>query len=297
MSKKDTTKDQAESITRPKHIFRVHRNKNFVTINKTCLEDKRLSLKAKGLHCLMLAQRDDWVFYFDNLMARSTDGETATRNALNELIELNYVHRYPEYEHGKIVRWHTDVYEVPTPRLASSEPKKPTLRKPQSRKPTSSKSSPNNNNSNKINSNKDLLIAHSGNAPGELNAASNGSAIGRLSTAEVQVIFDSMWKIYPLKKSKQRALQSLNKILEGKPKDVAEQLAKDIWHGLLACINEHKAKEELKRQGGDIWVPNMPHLTTWLNQSRWEDGYESPEDLLRNAKPKGGILNTSSIFN
>ncbi len=99
-------------------------------------------------------------------------------------------------------------------------------------------------------------------------------------------LFEEMWKMYPLKKAKQKALEALKGVVSGIGLPEAEKLAKTIWGGFSAHVAEHQAKLQLKQQGADIWVPELPHLTTWLNQRRWEDDYQSPEDILRGATRK-----------
>jgi hypothetical protein len=108
----------------------------------------------------------------------------------------------------------------------------------------------------------------------------------KMTKDELQIIFDKLWDIYPLKKAKQKAKESIFKIFKGKTKVEAENLAIKIWEGLNACVTEHTVKNELKNQGGDLWIPNLPHLTTWLNQSRWEDSYMAANDILNSTERK-----------
>lgn len=130
--------------------------------------------------------------------------------------------------------------------------------------------------------NKDLLIKKENNV---------------LSENDTKEIFNKLWEMYPLKKAKQKALEAFIKLLKGKSKEEAEKLAKTIWGGLRACIEEHQAKTQLQEQGGDVWVPNLPHLSTWLNQARWGDDYQQPSDILASTKHKKGLLDIRTIFN
>lgn len=95
------------------NIVRIKKNSNFVVMDKTPLNDKRLSWKAKGIIAYMLSKPDDWTFYLDEVMTHSTDGERAFRSGLNELKEYGYVKREPIREGQRIVRWETVVYENP----------------------------------------------------------------------------------------------------------------------------------------------------------------------------------------
>ncbi len=103
--------------------------------------------------------------------------------------------------------------------------------------------------------------------------------------------FVLLWGLYPLKKNKEAARKALGKVFRGlTPKD-RDALAKAVYEGLRAHIGEHETKQELAKQGADVWVPELPHLATWINNRRWEDGYQDPTELLSSAKKK-----TSSPF-
>jgi uncharacterized phage protein (TIGR02220 family) len=94
-------------------IFRVQKNANYVVMNRTALNDDRLTWKAKGIIAYMLSMPDDWVFYISELVKHSKDGEKAFRSGLKELKENGYVKRYPVYEDKKISHWETVIHEVP----------------------------------------------------------------------------------------------------------------------------------------------------------------------------------------
>lgn len=117
-----------------------------------------------------------------------------------------------------------------------------------------------------------------------------------LSKSEINLIFDKVWGIYPLKKAKQKALEALTKAFKGKDAAQSEDIATAIWRGLNAHLQEHQAKSELAQQGGDVWVPNLPHLSTWLNQYRWEDEYQEPADILASTTNKRGIVDINQFF-
>lgn len=96
-------------------IIRVEKNKDnpYVVINKTLLEDKRLSWKAKGMLTYLLSKPDNWKPIREELVKASKDGITVVRNTLKELEELGYMKRQPIREDGKIKAWEHVVYEIP----------------------------------------------------------------------------------------------------------------------------------------------------------------------------------------
>ncbi|MGE6602274.1 conserved phage C-terminal domain-containing protein [Lysinibacillus fusiformis] len=94
-------------------IMRVEKKKDYTVMNRTALNDKRLSWKAKGIIAYMLSMPDDWVFYMEELMTHATDGERSFRSGFDELKKNGYVKRFPIYENRKVARWETVVYETP----------------------------------------------------------------------------------------------------------------------------------------------------------------------------------------
>lgn len=94
-------------------IMRVAKNGNYTVMNRTALNDNRLSWKAKGIIAYMLSMPDDWVFYIEELTKHSTDGEKSFRAGFKELKECGYVERRPIREGQRIKEWETIVHEVP----------------------------------------------------------------------------------------------------------------------------------------------------------------------------------------
>lgn len=96
-----------------RNIHRVEKNSNYVVMNRTALNDEKLSWKAKGIMAYMLSMPDDWTFYITELVSHATDGEKSFRSGFNELRDSGYVKRVPIYEGNKISHWETVVYEIP----------------------------------------------------------------------------------------------------------------------------------------------------------------------------------------
>lgn len=96
-------------------IVRVAKNSNYVVMNRTALNDKRLSWKAKGIMAYLLSMPDDWVFYMEELQSHSTDGKASFQSGFKELKDCGYVERRPikDDETGKITHWETVVHEIP----------------------------------------------------------------------------------------------------------------------------------------------------------------------------------------
>lgn len=94
-------------------IVRIRKNSNFVVMDKTSLNDKRLSWKAKGIMAYMLSKPDDWTFYLDEIATHSTDGMSSFRSGFNELKKLGYIQRVQSRDETGKFNWETIVYEQP----------------------------------------------------------------------------------------------------------------------------------------------------------------------------------------
>ena len=71
--------------------FRVNKNVNYTVMSNHHLQDKRLSLKAKGLLSYMLSLPDDWDYSLKGLTVGCKDGLDSVRTAVLELEEHGYV--------------------------------------------------------------------------------------------------------------------------------------------------------------------------------------------------------------
>jgi hypothetical protein len=67
--------------------------KQFVQISNALARDKRLSFKAKGIFMLIASHRDGYGISEESIAAMSTDGLTAVRTGLKELINHGYLLR------------------------------------------------------------------------------------------------------------------------------------------------------------------------------------------------------------
>ena len=67
----------------------------FAQISIDILQDKDLSLKAKGMMSVILSLSDDWQFSIKGLISIVKEGKTAVYAVINELIEAGYCKRQP----------------------------------------------------------------------------------------------------------------------------------------------------------------------------------------------------------
>ena len=96
-------------------VIRVDKNKEnpYLIMNKTGLNDKNLSLKAKGLLCYFLSLPDDWKIYESELISHHKDGRDSIRGAIKELLDNGYIERESQRsDKGKFKGYDYIVYEI-----------------------------------------------------------------------------------------------------------------------------------------------------------------------------------------
>ena len=94
--------------------FRVNKNVNYTVMSNYHLQDKKLSLKAKGLLSYMLSLPDDWDYSLKGLTIGCKDGLDNVRTAVLELEEHGYVRRQKvRNARGQIIDYDYQVYESP----------------------------------------------------------------------------------------------------------------------------------------------------------------------------------------
>ncbi|WP_393965219.1 DnaD domain protein [Exiguobacterium sp. S22-S28] len=94
-------------------IIRIKKEDNYVVIDKTTLNNRELSWKAKGLHSYLMGLPDDWKVQESDLVNRSSDGRASTRSAIKELTDAGYIKRVAVREKGKFKEWEFVVHERP----------------------------------------------------------------------------------------------------------------------------------------------------------------------------------------
>ena len=106
-------------------IYRIHKEDNYVIVDKAFLLNEKISLKAKGLLALLLSYPDDWQFYEAEIVQHAADKVNSLKSGLKELIENGYiVRKHAKDEKGKFKCFEYHIYE------------KPMLEKPMLEKPT-----------------------------------------------------------------------------------------------------------------------------------------------------------------
>lgn len=98
-------------------IYRVVKDKEnpYVMVNKSFVNDKSLSWKAKGILLYLLSKPDDWKIYESDIIKNSSDGRDSVRSGIKELIEAGYIERTLRQDvKGRLMGYEYCVYEVST---------------------------------------------------------------------------------------------------------------------------------------------------------------------------------------
>ena len=79
----------------------INKKGNYTTIQNELINDKSISLKAKGILLYMLSKPFDWKYNPKEIAANSKDGLDSVYSGLKELIEAGYVSR-KRYADGRV---------------------------------------------------------------------------------------------------------------------------------------------------------------------------------------------------
>ena len=117
--------------------FRVNKNVNYTVMSNHHLQDKRLSLKAKGLLSYMLSLPDDWDYSLKGLTTGCRDGIDSVRSAVHELEDGGYLCRSKVRDaRGRIIDYNYEVFELPQKEQIEKRPA-PVPNSPSSENPMS----------------------------------------------------------------------------------------------------------------------------------------------------------------
>lgn len=97
-------------------VFRVNKTKDYVTMSKTHLKEKNMSLKAKGLLSEMLGLPNEWDYSINGLVSINKENESAIKSTLAELKEFGYLKvtkLLPNATTSGRIEYIYDIYENP----------------------------------------------------------------------------------------------------------------------------------------------------------------------------------------
>lgn len=108
-------------------VFRVERTKDFTIMSNHHLRNRNLSLKAKGLHSLMLSLPEGWDYTQAGLAHICRDGLSSIRATVAELEEHGYLKRHRlRNDKGQLTETEYTILEHPVrPQIASGSQSDP----------------------------------------------------------------------------------------------------------------------------------------------------------------------------
>lgn len=101
--------------------IRVNNTKGFTVMSNYHLQDKEISLKAKGLLGLMLSLPSNWDYSVNGLVAIVKENKAAVQTALKELEEHKYLKRTRVQDETGRFDYVYDIYEKPYDKLPWTE--------------------------------------------------------------------------------------------------------------------------------------------------------------------------------
>ena len=232
-------------------VIRVNKTADYTVMSNAHFKEKEMSLKAKGLLSLMLSLPDTWDYSIAGLVALSKDGKESVMNALSELEKFGFLIRTRTTdEKGRFTGYDYNIYESPQRENPCTE--NPNTDKPQQDKPNTENPPQLNTNKSNTNesSNKDIVLTE----------------------------FETLWKIYPRKIGKPKALKAYQKAVKN------GVTFEQVERGILAYCNLIKATK--------TEIEYVKHGSTWFNGECWNDEYgtgNSGQPAPRYGELKGGV--------
>lgn len=228
-------------------VIRVEKNGNFTVMANHHLDDKGLSLKAKGLLSLMLRLPPDWNYTVRGLLEYCADGKAAVASALQELETAGYLVRDKQShdEGGHFSNNNFTVYECPpkSPFAENQKTAPPFTDFPVTEKPVTE---------NRTLLNTELLNTE---LPIPPKAPQRGRRVKEEPSHEPEM-FARFWAAYPRHEDKQSAIREWDVLHPDR----------QMMFIMSAALSSQKASEDWKRGIG------IPYACRWLKHRRWEDG-------------------------
>lgn len=131
-------------------VFKSGRRRGFAVVYREVAQDRRLSLKARGLFLLLQSLPEDWKYTISGLATLAGTGKDQIRSGLAELLQVGYLVKEQAHDEGgkfagnifvlqeeaPLSENPTTVYEQTVPLSGNPIPEKPSTGKPSTENPT-----------------------------------------------------------------------------------------------------------------------------------------------------------------
>lgn len=192
-------------------VFKTGRKKGFTTVYRTVAQDKRLSLKARGLFLLMQSLPDDWNYTISGLATQAGVGKDQIRSGLAELLRVGYLVKEQSHDAAGKFSGNVFILQEDAPPLSGN----PTTVFPTTGKPSTENPTQQNN-----------ILTNTPIAP---------------KGGEQLALFDQFWKAYPRKKYKERARKAWAKINPNQ----------DLLRKMMDSLEREKKTDQWTRDSGN----------------------------------------------
>lgn len=217
----------------------------FTMITNTILQDKDLSLRAKGLYTYLFSKPDGWEFHISAMVKELKETEGQIRVIVQELLNKGYIVRHQVNENGKfggMVYEFVDIDRDGKNRITDI---------PCSEKSAYGKTPTHNNT--ESTSNTDYIS----------NTEVNNTPISNkldITPTDLYQDFEGFWELYPRQRrgNKQKAYKAYLRVLKEK-RSTPEQL--------LIAVNKYAKSEEVSRG-------YAKGCEAWLNDDRFNTDYD-----------------------
>ena len=224
-------------------IYRIHKEDNYVIVDKAFLLNEKISLKAKGLLALLLSYPDNWQFYEAEIVQHAADKANSLSSGLKELIENGYiVRKLGKDETGKFKGYEYHIYEKPITEKPITE--KPIMENPITEKPITEKpitEKPITENSVLLN-NKDTKNKDTKNKNTK-NKNTKNKNTKTASSPELASEFKEWYSKYPHPRNEQ---QTMKNYIKARKTYSAEQLMTALNNYLAEIEEQHTDKRYIK---------------------------------------------------
>jgi len=229
------------------NVYKTGHRKGFTTVYRAVAQDKRLSLKARGLFLLLQSLPEDWNYTISGLAAVAGSGKDQIRSGLGELLDVGYLVKEQAHDGGGKFSANVFILQEEAPVQPLSE--NPTTVRPEnaplSENPVTGKPDDGKTVNGKPDANK-ITINKSINKPP---ISPQGE--------DTWELFEAFYKAYPRHQKKPDAKRAWGKL--------APDLA--LYRKMAAALDRFKASRQwCKDQGQYIPLP-----ASWLNGRCWED--------------------------
>lgn len=229
-------------------VFKGGRRKGFTTVYRSVAQDRRLSLKARGLFLLLQSLPEDWKLTISGMATLAGTGKDQIRSGLKELLQVGYL--VMEQSHDETGKFSGNIFvlqeEAPLIPLSENPTTVDQKMDPLSENPTTGKPDDGKTVNGKPDANKIII-----------NKRINKTPIVPKGTDGLWVLFDRFWAAYPRKEAKTKARKAWAKL--------APDMA--LCRKMADALNVQKLSEQWQRDSGRY----IPLPASWLNGRRWED--------------------------